>query len=321
LACAEAAYSILSFIALGVITMAVVVAPSNAQQAVQDAGREAQDDKMAKLESILARFEITIASAQELAALEDYEIVCIVDDSGSMGLPAAPPAQRQLGKPSRTRWQELQETVSLIIELGACFDDSGIDMFFLNRGNVPGVRSIDDTRFVNAFRAGPSGGTPLTETLGRVAKACGGEKPVLLFILTDGEPNGGVAKFHGELARLVKKQSTPHAFKVQIMACTGDEDAVGWLDKIDAAFSEVDVTDDYYSEMIQVLKEARRVKKFTRGDWCMKAMLGPISNKFDQWDEKSGPRILGREDMFRSATASLEDQCRCGTSSGDCTIS
>ena len=55
------------------------------------------------------------------------------------------------------------------------------------------------------------------------------------------------------------------------MACIGDDDAVGYLNDIDEKFgkanalvkqndrklltSEVDVTDDYYSEMIEVLKK------------------------------------------------------------------
>lgn len=279
--------------------------------------------KMAGLTTILNRFEISIASAQDLVSLEDYEIVIIVDDSGSMSLPAVPPAQRQLGQVSTTRWDELRETVTQIVDIGCCFDASGVDLFFLNRGDVKGVRGSTDPRLAGAFRSGPSGGTPLTETMRRVAVACGGERPVLLFVLTDGEPNGGVQAFHRELSRLVKKQSTPYTFRVQIMACTGDENAVGYLDQIDEEFEEVDVTDDYYSEMIQVLKVARRVNKFTRGDWCMKAMLGPISKKFDDLDEKKGPVILGRErvpDFFKSNTVNLEEQCRCSSCNDACTI-
>ncbi|CAK9088884.1 unnamed protein product [Durusdinium trenchii] len=69
------------------------------------------------------------------------------------------------------------------------------------------------------------------------------------------------------------------------MACTADEDAVGYLNDIDERFRNVDVTDDYYSEMLEVIKKARTRSQFTRGDWLMKAMLGPISAKFDAWDE------------------------------------
>lgn len=209
----------------------------------------------------------------------------IADDSGSMSCGAVPVGQRTLGAPSPSRWEELKETLSLIVGMGACFDASGLDIYFLNREPIKNVRSAKDKSFVDAFRQGPNGGTPLTETIRTVAKECGGEKPVLLFILTDGQPNGGVPAFRQELTRLVKKESTQYVFKVQIMACTDDDGAVGYLDDIDRDFPEIDCTDDYYSEMQQVLKEARKVSKFTRADWCMKAMLGPVSDKFDGMDE------------------------------------
>jgi len=198
-----------------------------------------------------------------------------------------PPDQRVLGGPSPTRWSELKETVGLLVDIGSCFDSTGIDVFFLNRPPVKELKKVTDSKFQKAFSAGPSGSTPLTERLCEVASAKGGEKPVLLFILTDGQPNGGVACFREHLRALVKKESTPYTFKVQIMACTDEEAAVGYLDEIDREFPEVDVTDDYYSEMLQVLKDVKKVKHFTRGDWCMKAMLGPVSAKFDSWDEKA----------------------------------
>lgn len=144
---------------------------------------------------------------------------------------------------------------------------------------------MSDPRFMQSFQSPARGKTPLTETLCRVAQEAGGERPVLLFILTDGEPNGGVGPFKRELKRLVKQKSTPHEFHVQIMACTDDEKAIGWLNQIDGCSRKIDVTDDYFHEMCQVLKDARRRQRFTRGDWCMKAMLGPINARFDAMDE------------------------------------
>lgn len=276
----------------------------------------ATNSQLPLLETVLNRYEISIATAQEMVALEDYEIVLIVDDSGSMTRPCIPPAQRQLGKPSKTRWEELKETVNLIIEIGCCFDHSGLDIFFLNRGDIEGVRSSADPRLVAAFSSNPRGSTPLTETLGRVAAKSGGERPVLLFVLTDGVPDGGVPRFLTAVRRLVRKESTPHTFRLQIMACTDDEDAVGWLDTIDAEFAEVDVTDDYYSEMIQVLKQARRINKFTRGDWAVKAMLGPIVSKFDRYDE-TGVRPA----LLKSRTAALEHHALCRTVQDACVVS
>ncbi|CAK9104811.1 Ankyrin-2 [Durusdinium trenchii] len=227
--------------------------------------------RLQQLQQILTRFEVSIAEANDLVILEDYEVVCILDDSGSMNLASQPATQRSLFAESKTRWQELQESVTLLVELANCFDKTGVDLFFLNRGLIDGVKTPKDERLAAAFRRSAAGGTPLTQSLRIVAEHCEGERPILLMIFTDGEPNGGVRQFEKELKRLVTKKSSDKTFKVQIMACTSDQDAVGYLNEIDEKFGKVDVTDDYYSEMQEVVMKARKRPQFTRGDWLMKA--------------------------------------------------
>lgn len=61
---------------------------------------------------------------------------------------------------------------------------------------------------------------------------------------------------------------------------------------MDKNFAEVDCVDDYYSEKAEVLA-AKKTVRFTRGDWLIKALLGPISNKFDGWDEKEATSKQG----------------------------
>jgi len=185
--------------------------------------------------------------------LEDYEIVLILDDSGSMSISSNPTARRSLFEAGPSRWDELRESVSLLIELACCFDRSGVDVFFLNRGLIDGVKGSGDPRLVKAFAEAPQGGTPLTESLQTVADHCKGERPILLMIFTDGQPNGGPKKFEKELKRLVTKKSTDMTVKVQIMACTSDDGAIGYLNAIDEKFGKVDVTDDYYSEQQEVV--------------------------------------------------------------------
>merc|ERR1712129_422590 len=82
--------------------------------------------------------------------------------------------------------------------------------------------------------------------------------------------------------------------KIQIMVCTPDDDEVEWLSVLDDKLTALDVTDDYFSEKRQVMQKGL-TKKFTRGDWCMKAMLGPVSPKFDAWDESKKGRVAGDE--------------------------
>jgi hypothetical protein len=242
-------------------------------------------DQLDRLQGVLDRFEITIAQANDLVVLEEFEMVVIADDSGSMHNPAAPPGMRQLGQQARSRWDELKETVGEIVEIASCFDKSGIDVFFLNRQPVEGVKSSTDKRFLAAFQGKPAGTTPLTETLNRVVAKTAGERKVLLFILTDGEPNGGKWPFIATLRTLCQKSRGK--LRVQIMACTSDEDEMEWLNGVDKELKEVDVTDDYFAEKQEVLK-AGLVPRFTRGDWCLKAMIGPVDRRFDAWDEAMG---------------------------------
>merc|ERR1719253_1093238 len=131
------------------------------------------------------------------------------------------------------------------------------------------------------------------------------------MILTDGVPNGGPTAFTHALRTLVTGKKSQGGllgfadairslvtaeveedvdedrtiFRVQIMACTDDDNAIGWINVLDKELKELDATDDYYAERQEVLR-AGHMKEFTRGDWCMKAMLGAVSEKFDRIDER-----------------------------------
>lgn len=238
-------------------------------------------DALTKLMSVMKRFEISLFKAGDLKSLEDYEMVMIADDSESLLGPATPQSQQQ---PLPTRWQELRESASAIVDIANCFDATGVDMFFPNRQEILSVKGSSDARFIKAFEAPPSGRTPLAETLEKATMKCSGEKPVLLFILTDGEPDDGPEAFAQQMRHLISEGRPRGALRVQIMACTGETDKIAWLNQLDVEFEEIDVTDDYHSEKQEVLN-ASRMSSFSRGDWCMKAMLGPLKASIDRWDE------------------------------------
>eukprot|EP01061_Rhynchopus_euleeides_P047862 TRINITY_DN988_c0_g1_i2.p1 TRINITY_DN988_c0_g1~~TRINITY_DN988_c0_g1_i2.p1 ORF type:complete len:307 (+),score=129.12 TRINITY_DN988_c0_g1_i2:38-922(+) len=241
---------------------------------------------MQKLGEVLSRHNITIADANDLVLLQGYEIVIIADDSGSMSLSSVPQNQRRLGQREPSRWEELGGTLQMVVELATCFDKDGLDIFFLNRPSLHGIKSRDDPSLVAALAQPPAGGTPLTETLQNVVARFSGssEKPVLLLIATDGEPNGGPNRFMSTIRDVIHKKTTRTTFKFQILACTDDESQIGWLNVFDAEFDAVDVTDDYHSEKQEVMRTGK-CPTFNRGDWIIKALLGPISTKFDAWDE------------------------------------
>jgi len=152
------------------------------------------------------------------------------------------------------------------------------------------VKHASEPKFVQAFENDPTGTTPLTETLQKVAQNLDKERDSLVFILTDGEPNGGKDGFIRAIKQVVNTGAGAKV-RVQIMACTAEDDEIAWLSGLDREVAEVDVTDDFYTEKQEVLK-AGLTTRFTRGDWCMKAMLGPVTKKFDKWDETLHPRSV-----------------------------
>jgi hypothetical protein len=107
---------------------------------------------------------------------------------------------------------------------------------------------------------------------------------MLLIIATDGEPtdDNGNRDVNGFLVMLRRK---PVNVYVQIMACTDDDNSVGWLNQADDTIPNVDVTDDFYSERDEVLKIQGQTFHFTFGDYLCKALLGPIDRYFDELDE------------------------------------
>ena len=231
---------------------------------------QSQGSSKMDLQEIINRFDISIARGDELAMLYNYRIVFIADDSGSMQLPACP---------GYTRWTELGTTISMLVDMAACFSPDGIDIHFLNRPAVLGVKSNHDPALQQSLAQGPSGGTPLSQCTQAIINKYQGGKDVLLMIATDGEPNEGPEAF-----KRVVRSAIQRRFRFQILACTNDEAEIGWLNKFDREFQEVDVMDDFDSERKEVL-QAGRCQRFTRGDYLIKALLGAICAKFDGWDE------------------------------------
>ena len=225
---------------------------------------------------LLNRFHISICEAEDLLALTDYDIVLVVDDSSSMRRPST----SQQGVGSQTRWEELKETLQVMIEVACCLDADGVDVHFLNMGTLRNVTSVKDPSLQAAFARGPQRGTPLTETVLRVAGELSGNRPVIMVILTDGEPNGGPLRFKQAVQWAIVEKNV----RFQIMACTDNEREIAWLNQFDHAFDKVDVTDDYSSERQEVIGTGR-CQTFSRGDWIMKALLGPVDSRFDWADE------------------------------------
>ena len=147
-----------------------------------------------KLGRILNESEVTIADANDLVPVNGYEIIIMADDSRGWEDKEAS-SDRMALQPHRgnlSRWVELKMTLEFLVDLGGCFSPDGLDVYFVNLGTIRGIRCKEE--LVEAFGPEPGGTMPLGDRIGDVVKEkdeCSCDKPVLLLILVDGEPDKG----------------------------------------------------------------------------------------------------------------------------------
>lgn len=211
-----------------------------------------------------------------LGPLLEYEIVILADDSGSMSMTAYP-------NPT-TRWQELKGTLSQVVKVGTLFDHSGVDLYFLNR---PGMKNLTSPAQLDQFfESGPSGGTPLVRGMEAVFNEYrNDDSNVLLLIITDGVPNGGMVALKNLLRKRENDEVLKNKFAISFLMATEDDSVVEGYNSVDNGFHGIDVSDDYLSEKKEV-NSAYPGRTFSVGDWLAKILLGPINREVDNIDTK-----------------------------------
>lgn len=247
--------------------------------------------RLQKLQAICAQHEIRADFVAKLRQLEEYEIVCLFDDSGSMAAPVKKAGFQDPFAPIPTRWSEAQLHATITVDLAACLDPDGIDIRFLNR---PGFTNVATSQQVaGAFQLRPAGYTPLASAIRAIfleKAAVIRERKLLLIILTDGKPTDDRGNERLEEFMTVLRDRPRNTF-VSIVACTDDEGSVGYLNKLDREVPGLDVVDDYESEKKEVLRAQGPKFPFSFGDYVVKALLGAIDPSMDALDERRVPAV------------------------------
>ena len=239
-------------------------------------------DALDRFRDVVEKYTISMFFALKLRQLEGYEICIICDDSGSMTNLTTQPNDPFMKVESR--WQEAQKSLKIVTDISSIFDPDGIDIYYLNRNPILKVGTAEELNFYPQFNVTPNGSTPLGETIQRVltekAKIIS-ERKMLLIIFTDGEPNN-MQLFKSVLAN---RKPIDNIF-VTIVACTDDDKAVGYLNGLDKQIRNLDVCDDYLSEMKEIKRVQGQGFNFTFGDYITKILLGSIDGTIDLLDEK-----------------------------------
>ena len=233
--------------------------------------------KSEKINRILDKYEIDMLFSEKLCILEDFDIVLLLDDSGSMNTPI----ENSNGK---TRWDELKEVTNICFEISMIFDQDGIDIYFLNREALLSVNNMELVN--NILNIKPNGRTPLTDKCNYIfEKYLNSSKPVLLVIATDGVPTNNIGNIDTERFKECMRNKVHSKFFVSFLACSDNDDEVGYLNYLDKKVPNVDTLDDYHSELKEVRNAQGANFKYSLGDHTARLLLGPICEELDSLDE------------------------------------
>jgi hypothetical protein len=231
----------------------------------------------------------TLDMAVDLAVLGLYDIVIFGDDSGSMG--TEEPKEDNL-----SRWEILKQVVKTIGFWSSLMDADGVVVRFINsqqEGNgISSAAEID-----SIFRiVRPSGGTPLGEQLDAkiirkivvpVIQSQEIQRPVLVLILTDGEPtNRNTVKQTIMNCRNFCAQTKygENAVAFSFAQIGSDRNATQYLGELDKDANVghlIDCTSEFSIE-----KEECGAG-FTEAVWVVKLMIGAVDPAYDSSDEQA----------------------------------
>ncbi len=177
------------------------------------------------------------AMEEALQMLADYDVVFIVDDSGSM---------------ANSRWSEALEAVSIVVPLASKYDDDGVDVHFINNPQSYNIQRNHNV-MSKLQNIKPGGRTPLGAKMQQIlSKYCRElpprylgknkrHKPLDLIIITDGAPTDGplVESSIVNAAREMEKRGYPQEqIGIQFFQVGNDVDAKNYLEYLDDNLEE-----------------------------------------------------------------------------------
>ena len=227
--------------------------------------------------AVCAKYRIHPEMAQKLLTLNKFEIVVVIDDSGSMNTPIE-------GKQC-SRWDELREIVKIVVEIGIIFDTNGVDVHFLNSPETLKIKNPQEVDRI--FDVDLCGYTPMVSTLKKVFKSdlarVGRDKKLLVIVATDGEPtdyegNEDLNRFE----KVMKETRNQETTFVSFLLCTDVPRYADLFQHYDASMRHVDVIDDYETEKAKVRERMGENYRFEYGDYVVKALIGSIHSEIDE---------------------------------------
>lgn len=241
----------------------------------------AQDISVVPLQTLANEFKINKEVAIDLYQLALYDVVILADDSGSMAMHDG-------------RIEELNVVAEKIASVASRFDVDGMTLCFLNDPRVHLVKnSADVSNIIKATRF--SGRTPIGYTLRNkivdpmVVTRCNmGQlnKPVLVIIVTDGEPDSKEEVYNVlRDAKQFNQNVGMNCVEFEFAQIGNDKTAQKFLYDLDTHPFVGDIVDVTSSFELEEEEFAKAGANLTPYMWILKLMLGTIDPAYDAGDE------------------------------------
>lgn len=178
------------------------------------------------------------------AQLGNYDIYALIDCSGSMGTTDMPNG--------KSRWNAAEEGTIALASKAIQYDQNGITVGIFHGNTAKLIDNVNSTDIVKKIFSEnePSSGTPTDKMLEEVfkryfdAKAAGqNPKPILIAVVTDGEPNDRPATKRA-IVEATKKMSSDGEIGISFLQIGNDSSAANFLQDLDDNLTKEGATFD-----------------------------------------------------------------------------
>jgi len=225
-------------------------------------------NKSDQLEQFCQEYEISQKYIEKIAIIEDFKIILLLDDSGSMNTPLYDNSHYG------TRWNKLKYITETCIKLSSIYKENGITIEFLNRNGQSNIMNFN--QILPFFNEPPFGRTPLNKKVKSIlSRYATCRKKVLIIIPTDGEPTDdyGFENIKEFTDTLMNKNHSK--FHISFLACSDQKNEIGYLDKL-KKIPNVNIMHNYIDEVKKIKKKEGKNYSYTFGEHIIKFLLGPI---------------------------------------------
>ena len=241
-----------------------------------------QQMDMARFNQLVKQNELRPDIAQQLLhVLSNCEIVMLCDDSDSMNKAIAEEGTDPFAPKRSTRWLELKKLAAIIIDFVTAINQSGLDIYFLNRPPIHNVTNVAGLQ--STFNNVPNGGTPLIGAINQIYQNKANLPPnknLLIVVITDGEPTDGSRSDLYNI--LIHKRPN---FHISFAECTDNAEDMEYLDQWNTMIQNFDNTEDYREELARVKNVQGNQFKFDFTDYVIKILLATFVRWYFNLDQ------------------------------------